>query len=492
MGVSSCDRASAFVEYADSMFPTLSQPNRLPTRCFLVAVTALAAALCSGCLFSGRSHGPEEEARRAQERAKGASAFQASVAGPQRQVPIQELDQLTYGYADRYYMVISSAVDALKQGNPDPVQRRRAHQIKLNGVMAMNDIVTENDPYARTFDLVVAVTLESMVLIDEDRAEQMFGDRAPGLIKAIRTMRIEAWELAAKVLTQEQLELLDYIILEWRRTHRDIDQVVFVKFDNFAGVRAAGLMSDFKAGRGFLAPLSEASQVMRDWARLTERAFWYSKRAPNVAAIEAEGAVNEILSAPEISATLQTADRLGKTAESVPQIIDAQRKALFAELDARQTMLTNTLAGLHEVLVEANELGRTVSLINTNLQQTMLVMGDTLKVGEGVGQRFGFDKPSPNPPARPFDIQDYTIALARLNDVITNLHHLTSNADQLTQSEGWKKALKDMSDVTDRRVDRAFRSLCLLLGLAFLLAVAYRFISLKLARRMTSSNREEP
>src|SRR5262249_23117335 len=141
------------------------------------------------------------------------------------------------------YMVISSAADDIKRDNPDPVQRRAAHQIKLNGVMAINDIVSGNDPYSRTLDLVVAVTLESIVLIDENGAERMFGERAPGLIRAIRMMRVEAWELAAKVLTQEQLDLLDHIILEWRRTHREIDQVAFVKFDNFAGVRAAALLS---------------------------------------------------------------------------------------------------------------------------------------------------------------------------------------------------------------------------------------------------------
>src|SRR5262249_14049811 len=178
----------------------------------------------------------------------------------------------------------------------------------------------------------------------------------PGLIKAIRTMRIEAWELAAKVLTQEQLELLDYIILEWRRTHREIEQVAFVKFDNFVGARATALLADFQAGGGFLAPLSEASQVLKDWGRLTERAFWYSKRAPNIAAIQAEGAVNEILSAPEISSVFATTERLGKTAEALPQTVDAQRQALFAELDARQTLLTNTLGDVRHIMADVNAL----------------------------------------------------------------------------------------------------------------------------------------
>jgi hypothetical protein len=455
-------------------------------------MAALSLLFCNGCLFGGRSGPSREEERAAEERVEAARTFKSDLGAGKHRVSIPELDQLTYGYADRYYMVISSAVDAIKRGNVDPTQRRIAHQIKLNGVLAINDIVSGNDPYARTLDLVVAVTLESILLIDENRAEQTFGERASGLIQAIRTMRLEAWELAGKVLTQEQLELLDYIIIEWRRTHPQIDQVAFVKFDNFAEARAAGLLAGLKAGDGFLAPLSEASLVLKDWARLTERAFWYSKRAPNIAAIQAEGAVNEILSAPEIASVLQTADRLGKTAESAPQMVDAQRQALFRDLDARQALLTNTLGDLRHIVADVNSLGRTLPLLATNLQQTLGTLGDTLQVADTVGRHFGLDQPSPHPPARPFDIQDYAAALARLNEVVTNVHQLSVSADQLTQSAGWKKLLQDITDVTDRRVDRAFSRLCLVLALAFVLAVVYRVLSILLQRRMARPDQPKP
>jgi len=470
---------------------TTPTPNRF--RGLASGIAALAVLLCWGCGTPRRETQIQADRRIAAERVKSAQAFKSSLVSKQpHQLSILELDQLTYGYADRYYMVMSSAVDAIKRGNTDPIQRRAAHQIKLHGVLAMNDIVSGNDPYAQIFDLVVSVTLESIVLIDENGAERIFGDRAPGLIKAVRTMRVEAWELAAKVLTQEQMELLDYIILEWRRTHPDIEQVAYVKFDNFAGARSAKLVSDLKSGGGLLAPLSEANQVLKDWGRLTERAFWYSKRAPNIAAIQAEGAVNEILSTPEINSMLQTAERLGNTAQAAPQTLDAQRKALFAELDARQTLLTNTLGDVRHIVAEADSLARTVSLVTTNLQQTLATVGDTLKVAEQVGRTFGFDKPSSNSPSRPFDIQDYTAALLRLNEVVTNVHQLSLNADQLTRSEGWQKALKDMTEATDRRVDRVFSRLCLLLGLAFVLALGYRVIAMKLTGQGAQATKEKP
>jgi hypothetical protein len=456
--------------------------TRARAYCFFFGIAAVVLG-GFGCTTSSPETKQKAEQKLNEERARAAQAVKSSIMrGEQRQISIQELDQLTYGFADRYYMVIGSAVDAIKRGNDNPIERRRAHQIKLNGVLSINDIVSGNDPYAQIFDLVVAVTLESIVLIDENGAEHAFGKRAPGLIKAIRTMRIEVWELASKVLNQEQLELLDYIILEWRRTHREVEQVAFVRFDNFSGARGAKLLSDLKAGTGFLAPLSEASQVLRDWGRLTERAFWYSKRAPNVAAIQAEGAVNEILSAPEISSMIQTADRLGQTAQSVPQTIDAQRKAIFADLDARQMLLTNTLGDVRLIVTEANSLGGSLSILATNMQNTLAVLGETLKTADVVGQRFGFDKPSTNAPGRPFDVREYTAALGRLNEVITNVQGLTLRADEVPRTEGWKKGMQDVSELTDRRVDRVFSRLCMAIGLAFVLAIVYRAIVVKMIR----------
>jgi hypothetical protein len=445
-------------------------------RCFSIIIATLAVMLCNGC----RTGPSEAEQRAAEARVESARKFKSTTTGKPQYLSIHELGELTYAYADRYYMVIGSAVDAIKRGNPDPTQRRLAHQIKLNGVQAINDIVSNNDPYSQILDLVVAVTLQSRLAIDENRAELLFGDRAAGLIHAMRTMRLEAWDLAAKVLTQDQLELLDYIILEWRRTHPDIEEVVFVKFDNFASARAAELLQQLKAGEGFLAPLSEASQVLKDWDRLAERAFWYSKRAPNIAAIQAEGAVNEILAAPEIGSIFQTADRLSKTAESIPHAIESERQALFTQLDAHQNLLTNTLGDIRHIVSDVNSLGNTCSLLNTNLQMTLAALNDTLRTTGEVGRHLGFDKPS----ARPFDIQDYITTLVRFNEAVTNVYQLSLSADQLTRSEGWKRALKDMTDATDRRVDRVFSRLCLLLGLAFVLAIAYRLISLKLERRI--------
>jgi hypothetical protein len=432
----------------------------------------LALLLETGCVSSGHERSNDKQAQPSRK----------SAAEAQRQISIHELDELTYAYADRYFMIISSAINEIKKDNPDPNQRRIAQRMELNGVLSINNIVSGDDPYSQVFDLVSSVTLQSRLLIDENLAEQTFGDRAQVLIDAIRTMRVEVWNLAAKVLTQDQLERLDYIILEWRRTHPGIEQVSYVKFDDFAGIRASNLVSEVKSGHGFLAPLRSVTKELADTRRLTERIFWYAKRTPNLASAEAAAATDEILSNPEITSTLQTSERIAKLAESIPELVATERKDILADIDARQATISNNLNEVHSIVGDANSLAHSLPTIATNVQQTLTSLQETLRVADDFRRGFDFNQPSALPSRRPFDIDDYTAAFTRLSEAATNLQQLSLSADQLARSEGWNKALRDVSNTADQRVNRIFVKLCLLLVFAFVLAVVYRAIATLLTR----------
>ena len=138
------------------------------------------------------------------------------------QLTLAELDQLTYAFADRYFMSMSSAVDRIKTDNPNAPQRRSAHRIKVISVLAMNDIASSQDSYTQVLNLLVAVTLQCRVWIDEGRAEQEFGkERGMILVQALIEMRREVWGLAERVMTSDQMERLEFLITAWRRRHPD-------------------------------------------------------------------------------------------------------------------------------------------------------------------------------------------------------------------------------------------------------------------------------
>jgi hypothetical protein len=434
-------------------------------------LTLLALFIVAGC----GSTSPQVQSRTTPEPS-------VSVHADSESISIEELDQLTYAFADRYYVIVSSAIDAIKRGNSNPEQRRIAHRIKVNGVIAINDIVSGNDPYSKTLDLLVSVTLQSNVWIDEDRAETVFGERAPILISALHQAREDAWDLAARVLNQEQLELLELLIREWRRKHPQIDQVEFVKFDNFAGARAAWLLNELKAGGGLLAPLRETAQELREYRRMAERAFWYSKRAPSIAGIQMEEATNEILAAPEVGQLLQVLDnwshavgQVGKTVEALPSIIESERKALFAEVDKRKDEINVLIENVQTLVRDVNQLAQT-------MQTTLTKLSETMQIADSIAGRY-YDPNAPKTPTKPFDINEYTPVVTKLNEIIVGLNELTRSADLLTRSEGWRQGLLDISKFTDCRIDRISRNVYLAIGLIFLVTVIYRILSILIVRR---------
>ena len=88
---------------------------------------------------------------------------------------LAELDQQCYAFADRYAVAMSAAVEALTRDEPDVRRIRAAHRLRASGIAGMFDIATGREPFAKAMDLVLVVTLQSRLWIDELGAEKTFG-----------------------------------------------------------------------------------------------------------------------------------------------------------------------------------------------------------------------------------------------------------------------------------------------------------------------------
>jgi hypothetical protein len=371
-------------------------------------------------------------------------------------ITINELDQLTYAYADRYFMTVGSAADQLRQGDPDPGRRRIAQRIKLNGVLAMNDIASSPDPYAQVLDLVVAVSLQSRLAIDEGMAAKAFGARAPILEQAAIQVRREVWELAAKVLTPDQLERLDYLIDRWRRAHPEQQQVAFVKFDDFAADKSADLLGELRDGGGLLAPVREVTHELNQYRRLAERAFWYAKRAPSVAGIQAEAATGEILAAPEIARMIDSVERVTHNVDRLSGHVDEVAAVLRAEGPA-------LAAGTRDMLGSATALAAEV-------RQAITAADQLIRTARSAAEPLlPLLAPTPGaPPGRPFDIREYTAVLAAGRDCLAEVNLLAGQS--ATAAALATQQMQAASAAADGRIDRVFHLLwATIAGVALLL-----------------------
>src|SRR5688572_9594491 len=278
------------------------------------------------------------------------------------------LEQTLYAYADRYAASIAGATDTIARDNPSAEQRRIAHLAKLVGVSSAYDIATAPDPFRKLLDMVLMTTLQSYVGIDEDRAERTFGERAEPLIRTLRDLRVDIWKLAAQVLRADELQLLDALILEWRRQHPDAPIVSYAhaRLDDLTSDRNREVLEQIKRSSGLFG-IGEATKAMDEARQLGERTLFQMKRMPWIVNWQAQAMLDETLSKPELLRALQAADtlassaeRLSTLAEKLPAQIGAEREAAAALLQDRDGRLTGLMREVRKTTASADKLALNV------------------------------------------------------------------------------------------------------------------------------------
>jgi hypothetical protein len=423
-------------------------------------------------------------------------------------ITMAELDQLTKGYADRYLTLIASATDDLVKGNPSVEQRRAALLFKLTGVTSIYDIVTNADPFSQLLDLVLVVTLQSQVWIDDGKADEVFGDRAMMLITSLRRAREDVWTVAARVMTAEQLEVMDRLIWEWRRANQDVEYVAFVRFDNFAASRGKSMIADIKTGTGFLAPVDQATKAVDEVRLLAERAFYLSKRVPTLLGWQAESLITEILAKPEVARSLDgiavlsdTTTRVVRLVETLPAQILGDREALLKGLEGYQQALENAVVGYRAAVSETRDTVALVGMVTKDsgrvapqLRDAAMALMQTLTTADAFLARHNESLATS---LAAFPVTEIAGATAELTRALVQLNAAIAATDKLLDSPAWARRVGELNVVASGGIDLAAqRSASLvdrvfwrvILGAALIIAMLalYRTYAIWLARRSGS------
>ncbi|MDA3797996.1 MAG: hypothetical protein PF692_02835, partial [Kiritimatiellae bacterium] len=215
-----------------------------------------------------------------------------------------ELDGLTRGFADRYVGLLYSVCDALKEDNPDAVQRRAAQILLVDNANNVYDIASNADAFTRVLDLVVVTTLVSQEWDDNGRAMAVFGKRGQTLADALSQARAESRLLAARVLTADQLGILDSLLRDWRQENPKVVRASFVRFSNFAIGRGSSAADQLLAAGGLFANVGEAGQAVDEARLLGERMFYRLKRESTLLRWQAAAMKDDLIATPELNTAL--------------------------------------------------------------------------------------------------------------------------------------------------------------------------------------------
>jgi hypothetical protein len=265
------------------------------------------------------------------------------------------------------------------------------------------------------------------VWIDDDRAWEVFGDREDPLVRALHHGRVEVWALAAQVLRPEQLDLMDYILWDWRRHNPDMVRVSFVRFSNFAIGRGKSANAEVLAAGGLYANVGRAGQAVAEARLLTERMFYMLKRMPTLLRWQVEAIKDDTLATPEVGNGLTDFHHLTEQVEQLPKNVAAERQAILA------------------ALTEANG-------VVTSLGQTSNSLNEMLKTADGLIARYdSVDRKS----SRPFDIREYTEAVKELAVAVGKMNDMLKSSNELLGSSEWDRRIQQVNQSADERMKMA-------------------------------------
>jgi hypothetical protein len=438
----------------------------------LALVSAFVSAL-TGCAFVQRAQQFADSSLRS---TASRTAQMKSDSG--QQISVQELDQLTYAFADRYLTYIVSACELIEKDNPNAEQRRLAHQVKLVQVSSIYDIVTNADPFTQLLDLTLVVTLQSQKWIDEDQADRWFGDRGQYLINASRKAREDIWRIAARTMKPEQLEVLDNLIWEWRQKNRDIQLVSYVRFDDFAATRGKSIVADVKTGTGLLAPVDEAKKAVDDVRLLAERAFYIGKRMPFLVNWQMRSAIDDTLSDPQVRELTGGLTKATNSMDRLPQDIARERAAIFAEFNRQQPFMNSMMTQVRGTVSEGNQLAMNVRSVAQSSDQLLQTVDRLFLTPSRMAPKRGDEKP--------FDITEYTKTLTELNIALKEANQLVGAGSALLASKQLDQlATKQVTAVTEKGegvVNTAFWRGVALIITFFVMLTLYRAFTHWLAK----------
>jgi hypothetical protein len=413
-----------------------------------------------------------------------AAASSQNAGEAQAKITAAELDKAAYAFADRYTTQLVAATDALLLGNPSAEQRRLAHQVKLVSVSGIYDIVTNAEPFSKLMDLLMVVTLQSYRWIDEDQAERTFGARSAPLIQAMRTLRVDIWNVAGRVLRPEQLQQLDALILDWRKRNPHVETLSYLRFDEVAGLRGKNALDEIKA-TGFFAEIAGATKVADDARLLAERAFYQAKRMPFLMTWQMESLMNEMLVKPELSQSINAADSLAKSAdrtslfvEKLPEQLTKEREAIVNVLEDKNGRLAKLMGEVRSTTASADQLAATVHKVTESGERLTLNLRDTATsvttTSQALDQLLAKHSSPPKPDAKPFEIEPYVKASADINQTVAGLNTLLGTTDSFLGRRSWAAPAQDASAMLSALIDHAFWRTLTLIAVFFALLFIYR------------------
>ena len=416
---------------------------------------------------------------------------------------IDSLQTEVLRFADDYVESVGHAADGAAKALNTRQAEVSALKWKIDQATAAYADATGDNPVWNVLDLTVLATVSRMVIGDA-KAREEFGEAIEPLIRTHAALERSAWALAAVLLSPQQAEELQNLIVQWRKENPTERSVTGARFRDFAvslgKAQAAGGRQKPSSIFSMLyldpfAGLSPTTVAIEQSRQLAERVVAYAERAPTLMRWQAELLSLQIQQQPGPSEVISNTTRvstsiesIARTAEGIPELVDVQRKAaieqifagvtaereaILAELEAKEATIETLLGQLRETMNAGGAMG-------TSLTETIRSLDAFVHY---VSPPTDPNAP-PKPAGKPFDPLDFGKAATEVGGMARDLNTLLRTAND--SAPAIAKIGAQTGDDLKKVIDHAFWKglILILVFLAGLIPVrlAYRAIERRLAR----------
>jgi hypothetical protein len=348
-------------------------------------------------------------------------------------------------------------------------------------------------------DLTVFVTVTRTAL-EEHWQPKVFGASARPLLESARNAETDVWRFAGQVLKPVQQEELRHAIEVWHRQNPNPENVLAARAVGFASHVAPANKADTTRPESVfnllkLDPLSGLDPATREIAQtrlFAERALYVTQKMPmllrwqtellSINAVEMPPVQQLVTNTTQIAASV---DRFAALAEKLPGQVSAEREEILKALQSQEKQLTPLVNEVRETLTAGSQM-------STSLNTTLTTF-DTLMKRFGVGETNNAGSSKTN--TEPFRIQDYgqtaeklAAAARQLTELLVTLDRTVGSTNLAQLSAQVAPAVQQAQTGGKELVNYAFWKAILLVALALVAALLYRFLSARMTTRTSTSS----
>jgi hypothetical protein len=371
------------------------------------------------------------------------------------------------------------------QTNNTPISRPEQLQLHLRFLNETLEITTQPNSLASLIELAAVSTIVRSD-IESYWIPQLYGESAYPLLTCLQTLETNSWTLAQEYLLPNEILTLQQSIESWQADNILTNRPGMLRFSSAILTRylnhkkpaqsspQGGILGIIQLDP--LAGLDPATRELTQTRLFAERATYLISRMPEVVSLQTELLSYRLAQIPEVQQAIaqsgeisDSANRLSKTAESLPSLIQQERQAIVTSFEQQSTNLNSLAAQLEQTLTAGSQMA-------SNLNQTLLTFNQVVTRFENT------NNPTPTTTnSQPFRIQDYTETARELDSTAQHLTELLQTFNQTVASTNLTHLTSTATSESQALIDHASKrilQLALILSLLVLVtSVAKRKLS---------------